>query len=177
MSKNFYRLDISDINIEEHFEVVSELAFDSENLKLYTMGNATDNMSVIDTPFDEGFVKYVYEFDSGHEINFDIATAVGLGVVKDKDTGELFIYNSDESDSKTNESDELLRLGIYYQLTHPSYDDKKLDGLLNKTKGGETYLRLLFVVEPDEYIQKLKEIFNSKKGNENNIVEFKSPLF
>lgn len=169
------RIEMEDVKKGEDFIVISKLAMTEEfDMLPYKEGmDMTNIMFVKETPFEEDLVKYVYDIEN-HKIDIDLAVTVGLGVIRDVASGEEYLYNTGSKGiTEDFEADELLRMGIYYQITHPEYIDKKLDILLNATDGGEAYIRMLFTVHDNGPIEKLREIFNAQKGKENNVVKFK----
>jgi hypothetical protein len=132
---------------------------------------------VTDTNFDENMIEYVYEIKP---INLDYIIPLKLGVIRFEDDGQQYVYNADKPHEDSAYSDyieeEVLRMCIYYQLTHPNYVDNKLDVILNSTKGGEEHIRSLIIQDQDRVINDLKEIFKSQKGRNDNVIEFKKKV-
>lgn len=122
-----------------------------------------DYFVVTDTDFDEQIVRYGYLIDN-HEYDLDLAVTLGLGVIESHDGDMSLLYNADGNRGKLREQSEMLRIATYYQITHPKYDDKELENLVMKTKGGKEYLKLLQTNDSDMPYEKLKSIFDSKKG-------------
>lgn len=125
-----------------------------------------------ETFFDNRYVKYVY--DVRKEVNMDLALKLGLGVMKLID-GKIVLYNSLIKENRTvldNETEEMVRVGIYYQLENPEYVDRPLERLLN-VKGMVNTILYSVMKEPDKsLIDRLFEIFESQKGRKNNVIQF-----
>lgn len=171
------RLEMNGAVKGEDFKVITKLLM-TKDLQLVPFGEDIDKdsvMATVETPYDEKVVKYSYHLED-HKIDKKLASIIGLGVLVNIHIGDEFLYNSgsDEDESEEDiQAQELLRLGIYYQINYPEYFDTKLYTLLFNTKGGEEYIRSLFIVQDDEPINKLKEILNKHQKNRgNNIVQF-----
>ena len=125
------------------------------------------------TFFQAELIEYVY--DVGPNIDMKWAVTLGLGVIQSLNDGSLCLYNADTADYDMRLQDEMLKLGMYYQITNPDYDDRQLDGIL-QTKGGINYLRTLLFCHSTDYdpIEALIDIFSTKKGKENNVVSIES---
>ncbi|MFC4022256.1 hypothetical protein ACFOUV_00330 [Oceanobacillus longus] len=115
---------------------------------------------VTDTPFIEGEVERLYGLDN-HKINYSLIQKLNLGVVKNKYYDEYYIYNA-VCDNIKNES---IRLGIYYQITHPEFDDKALDSWIFGSTDGVDYILDLFGSHGVCVLSWLNDIFSKKKGN------------
>lgn len=170
--KNIARIDISEAKQGKDFTIETEIALMSDySFKYFKEGmDMSDVLFTQKTPYSTELVNEVYEIPD-HEIDFKLAVTLGLGVIKELSTGHLFLYHTD-TESENRQDDEALRMGMYYQIAHPEYDDVRLDGILN-TKGGEQYIRHLLFIKSDEVIEKLKDIFESKKGEIDNVIDFK----
>ena len=102
-----------------------------------------------------------------HEIDYELAQILGLGIVKNLYLdNDYYVYNAsaDNLDSNFGFMNEVVRIGVYYQITHPEYDDRELEQTIFGTKGGTEYLRLLQTVNTDSVLNRLKKVFDSKKG-------------
>ena len=118
------------------------------------------------TTFDANVVNHFYSFEN-HEIDYKLAQILGLGVARNLlMEDDFYIYNaSDDRLDNFGMMYEIARLGIYYQITHPDYDDKDLEEMMIGNSFGKEFLKQIQTVETDMPYMKLKEIFNSKKGN------------
>ncbi|CQR46289.1 hypothetical protein BN1058_00542 [Paraliobacillus sp. PM-2] len=121
---------------------------------------------VTNTPYNGDVTVHFYEFEN-HEIDTDLATMLGLGVVKNLHiVDDYYIYNaSNDHADNFGFMNEVTRIAIYYQITHPHYDDKELEEFIINTERGRKYLKKLQTVDSDMPFQKLKEIYDRKKGN------------
>ncbi|MBT2600721.1 hypothetical protein J7E18_03235 [Oceanobacillus sp. ISL-73] len=122
--------------------------------------NYLDIEVMTNTEFDFKRVDRLYGVDN-HELNYDWIEKLGLGVVRTSYFNDYFIYNA-TYDNLINES---TRIGLYYQLTHPEYDDKELDRWIFGDKDGINYLLELVGEHGLLVVSKLKEIYRQKKGN------------
>jgi hypothetical protein len=165
------------------FEVVSFLILDLLNLKGYSLGgylksssnelfnntngdylNATNALinamkkdgevaGVSETliPNNEDYVFYQLK---GVEIDIDLATEIGLGVVKYK--GDYMFYYPHYQE--TNDAYvEMMLMKTYFQLKYPENIDKKIK------ENFENYLkavRPLMTINVPKHIQRLKEIYS-----------------
>ncbi|WP_337018982.1 hypothetical protein [Oceanobacillus massiliensis] len=137
LSKNdMYYLDASQLRYGIDFDVITE------------------------TPFTEGIVERLYGVDN-HVINDKWIKKLGLGVVKNNYTNDSYIYDI----TSENILNETVKIGIYYQLTHPEFDDKELDRWVFGSKEGVDYVIGLLGNEAAACVlSQLKEIFKAKKG-------------
>lgn len=122
---------------------------------------------VLETVFTKELVEFVY--DVGPSINSSLAVALKLGVIQSLSDGSKYLYHADVIDDDGRKRHEMLRLGMYYQIMNPDYDDRRLDYLMNGN-GGEFYLSTLLFTDTMEPIKKLRAIFATKKGKRNNVV-------
>jgi hypothetical protein len=167
--------DLTRVNIEkldkgEDFVVISKIAMKDFEFVPYEKGKGMEDG--METPFNKKVAKHVYHIED-HDIDVGLAITIGLGVIEDVASGERYLYNAEIDTHDNIEEDEIVRMGIYYQLIHPEYEDKKLDIILNRTAGGENYIRSLFNVYDFTVIDRLKEIFESHKGKGDNVRQFK----
>lgn len=160
MKKNVTRIEVEEKLLREHFTVVSKA--------LYTDGGILYHSDGIETPITYEEISHVYSIDD-MPIDLNLAIQCGLGVVEYGD--KQYLYNSAINEGEDNESTELLRVGIYYQLTHPEYQDAVLDQTINATENSAKYIGLL-LNEP-LLILELQRIFSKQKGKVNNVIEFK----
>lgn len=169
---NFQRVELDGAELNVDFIVLSQMAMtvDYEFLPYEKGMDMSNVLSLSKTPFPPS-TQYVY-FINNHEIDEKLAVSLGLGVIQNMKNGEKYLYHA-VSNSNDNMADEMLRLGIYYQIKFPNYNDKKLDQLLNRTSGGEEHIRLLMLSHDEKIINDLKNVFYSQKGFENNVVKFK----
>lgn len=101
------------------------------------------------------------------EIDIDLATNLGLGVVMLKNNqlkGKKLIYSINGQD----DSNEKLRLAMYLQLVDKNSNILALKKVLEKDR---SYLEPLIHRDADEVISKLKNTFKIKEKN--NVVPFK----
>ncbi|KAB2332618.1 hypothetical protein [Bacillus mesophilum] len=121
---------------------------------------------VTDTPYDEDSVEHSFEFEN-HEMDSELAVILGLGVVKNLHTEyDYYIYNaSNDQADNFGFMNEFTRISVYYQITHPHYDDKKLEEFIIGTERGRMFLKKLQTVDSDMPFLRLKEIFDRKRGN------------
>lgn len=110
-------------------------------------------------------------------IDLDLLVSLGFGLVRmltDKAKGELWLFDSlyfrnaffaeeDEWDDPLI-GDTAIRLMMYFSLTDPTYDDRQLEKLLTMS---EDYLKLSCLCNGDKIIDRLKEVFATKKGGDN----------
>lgn len=185
MKKKIERIRLDGAKLGVDFVVVSKFAYELEydqDFEMLLPGDffpyeegveESENTVIVETCFQKELIQYVY--DIGQDVDFPLAVTLGLGVIQSLHDGSLAIYHADTTDYPLRMTDEMLRLGMYYQITHPEYDDRHLDYLL-QTKGGKYYLRRLFFCEryKQDPLEELKKIFANKKGNANNVVSIKS---
>lgn len=125
-----------------------------------------DIMEVSKTPFLPNKTYHLYKFKG--EVNFENAIICGLGVVR-MSNGEELIYNASEIiNNEYEEINNTVTLSLYAQLSYENYDDKGLERVLNEHE------ELIKTMSPmgDQLFNKIREVFNSKKGG-NNVIEFK----
>jgi hypothetical protein len=127
---------------------------------------------VTDTPFNPELVTHFYEFVN-HEIDYELALILGLGVIKNLHLdNDFYIYNaSNDQADNFGFMNEVTRISVYYQITHPEYDEKELEEFIIGTERGRKFLKKLQTVDTDIPYLRLKEIFDSNKGN---IIKFPS---
>ena len=166
--KNLERIKLSGAELNEDFVVISKFTIDEDCLYMpYEEDMDLSNEHVLETVFFK--VEFVY--DVGPSINISLAVALGLGVIQSLSDGSKYLYHADVSDDEDRQMHEMLRLGMYYQIMNPDYDDRRLDYFMNGN-GGEFYLSTLLFADTMEPIEKLRAIFATKKGQANNVVEF-----
>lgn len=119
------------------------------------------------TEFDFNRVERLYGVEN-HELDYDWIEKLGLGIVRTNHFNDYYIYNA-SYDNLMNES---TRIGLYYQLTHPEYDDKELDRWIFGDKEGIDYLLELVGEHGLLVVSMLKEIYQQKKGN---VIMFPKP--
>lgn len=149
--------------------------------ELYFVGfeQNKDYEVVSDTPFDYDLIVKVYHIVGHNDIDLELAKILNLGVIKLKEESKETIYfYSVETDENATMKDvqmrEMLRLGIYYQLKNPSYVDIKLE-TISKDKQFKQYLfeeLLGDKTQVSSIVNRLNNVFESQKGNENNVVPF-----
>ncbi|UCZ54963.1 hypothetical protein LGQ02_09660 [Bacillus shivajii] len=173
MVKNIERVNISEATLNEDFVVISKFVMTDDCTFLpYEEGmEVSDGSHVWETVYPTKLVQFVY--DVGNNIDMSLAVTLGLGVIQSLSDGTLYLYHADMIDDEDRMKHEMLRLGMYYQLMNPKYDDRRLDYLFNSS-GGTFYLSTLLFTDCIEPIEKLKAIFSSKKGKGNNVVAFKA---
>lgn len=175
MKKNLRRIKIDPEALKEDFVVVSQIAMfhDFAFLPYKKEMDMSDIEFIMDTPFPSDLTEFVY--DVGCTVDISLAVTLGLGVIKSLSNGKLYVYHADtiDDDDISYQSKEMLRLGMFYQLMHPEYDDRKLN-LILESKGGEYLLSSLILFNTIEPIEMLKEIFAAKKGVGNNVIKFKA---
>jgi hypothetical protein len=121
---------------------------------------------ITDTPFHDDIITHFYEFEN-HKIDYELIQILGLGVVKNIHIdNDYYVYNASNDHLGNNFGfiNEVVRIGAYYQITHPDYDDKELEKKIFKTKHGKEYLKKLQTSDTDIVLYRLKEIFDRKKG-------------
>lgn len=126
---------------------------------------------VTDTPFDADRVRYFFRLDN-HDIDYELAITLGLGVVKNLFfEDDFYIYNaSNDHADHFGLMNVVMRMDVYYQITHPEYDNKKLEEFIIGTERGKKFLEKLQTVDTDVPYKRLKQVFDSKKGN---VIQFK----
>lgn len=174
MVKQIAKLSIGELKLNKDFVVITKMGFYRDGGFVPYTADGLERQEytvVMDTPFVEELIEHVYDFFN-HDFDLSLATQLGLGVIQDTNTMKMYIYNAETAVGDDYSNDEAMRVGMYYQLTHPEYDDKNLDILLNSA-GGEEYLKLLMLNPSDDIINKLKVIFDSRKGRGDNVIPFK----
>lgn len=171
MDKNINRITLDEAVKDEDFKVISNVVqINDGSYQVYKEGMDLSNaIAGGETPFPNG-IDHVWEITDG-EIDVELAVKLALGVIEDLDTGKRFLYHADGV-GENRKKKEYLRLGIYYQLTHPEYDDRKLDVLIQQV-GGKDFLKQLLLVNDDSIFTRLHEISNKFKGTGGNIAEFR----
>ncbi|WP_164669404.1 hypothetical protein [Virgibacillus doumboii] len=114
---------------------------------------------VTNTPFPDGAVERLYGVDN-HRIDYNLINILGLGVVKIKHSDDWYIYDA----MSENFLSEFIKFRIYYQLSHPEFDDKELERWIFSDVTGINYVLRLIGSHGTWIISRLKEIFNGKKG-------------
>ncbi|WP_067726983.1 hypothetical protein [Oceanobacillus damuensis] len=127
--------------------------------------NGVDFEVVTDTTFTEGAVERLYGVGN-LRIDYALINILGLGVVKNIHFDDWYLYDT----ASDNIISETVRLGIYYQLSHPKYDDKELDRLIFGTPAGMDYVMSILGTDGVWVIARLKGIFDEKKGK---VLEFR----
>lgn len=112
---------------------------------------------VTDTPF--AGVERLYGVDN-HSIDYRLIKIFGLGVVKNKHFEAWYIYDAADD----NFLNEIIKLRIYYQLSHPEFDDKELDRWIFGDVAGVNYVLRIAGAHGGWVISQLKGIFSEKKG-------------
>ncbi|WP_067726992.1 hypothetical protein [Oceanobacillus damuensis] len=140
--KNMFYVDLSELNQWNRFDVVTN------------------------TPFEEGAVERLYGVED-HILNYNLIRKLRLGVVKNQYNDECFIYDP----TGGNFFNETIKVGIYYQITHPDYDDKELDRWIFGNEEGVDYILNLFPKDGACILSLLNDIFKSKKGK---VLEFRA---
>ena len=163
--KNIERVKLSGVELNEDFAVISEFTIDEDCLYMpYEEDLDMSNIEhVLETDFSKDLVEFVY--DVGPSINISLAVTLGLGVIQALSDGSKYLYHADVIDDENRENHEMLRLVMYYQIMNPDFDDRRLDYLMS-ANGGAQYLYTLLFTDTIEPIEKLKEIFATKKGKE-----------
>lgn len=125
-----------------------------------------DFIVITDTKFNAELVDHFYKFEN-HEIDYELVVMLGLGVVKNLHMdNDYYIYNcSNDQPDNFGFMNEVTRIGVYYQITHPYYDDTELEKLIIDNKVGREFLKKLQCVDSDLPYNRLKQIIDSKKGN------------
>lgn len=172
MKKSIERIKMDDAVLNKDFVVVSKVVMTHDfSFYPYEQGvNIPNVVSVGETMYSEDLVEYVY--DVGPSVDINLAVTLGLGVVKSLSDGSLHLYHADNVHDEDRLQNEMLRIGMYYQIMNPEYDDRRLNYLFN-AKGGEVYLRMLVFCDTEEPIEKLRDIFTAKKGKQNNIIDLR----
>ncbi len=151
LEKNIERIKLDGAKLDVDFIVVSKLAYKYDDDPIFEgypvpgdcfayeeeMDDSTYD-GIADTFFQEELIDYVY--DVGPNVDIKLAVTLGLGVIQSLHDGSLSLYNADTADYELRLVDEMLRLGIYYQITNPEYDDRQLDRILHGKDGGVHYL-------------------------------------
>lgn len=121
---------------------------------------------ITDTIFKKELIEHFYKFED-HEIEYELVTILGLGVVKNLNLdNDYYIYNaSDDSLDNFRLMNEVTRLEVYYQITHPDYDNKQLEKFILGTERGKKFLMKLQTVDSELPYNELKRVFENKKGN------------
>ncbi|WP_249872364.1 hypothetical protein [Oceanobacillus saliphilus] len=114
---------------------------------------------VTNTPFEEVGVERLYGVED-HILDYRLIEMLDLGVVKDHYNDTCYIYNP----TAGNFFNETMKLGIYYQITHPEYDDKELDRWIFGNEDGVEYILNLFPQDGPCILSLLNDTFKSKKG-------------
>lgn len=140
--KNMYLIDMTGVNVTK--ELVSETQ---------------------KTPLSDSF-RFVEIED--HDVNYELINRVGLGVARPVEgESHKLIYNPNIQDSL---DDEVMRFGIYYQLTHRDFDDKQLEKMLFDDMTGKVFMEIVFGEQADGLYNELRQLYDRKKGN---IVHFR----
>lgn len=185
MEKNIERIRLDGAKLNVDFIVVSKCAYKYDDDPFFEeylvpgdcfayeegMDDSTYD-GIADTFFQDELIDYVY--DVGPNVDIKLAVTLGLGVIQSLHDGSLSLYNADTADYELRLVDEMLRLGMYYQITNLDYDDRQLDRILHKDEGVHYLRNLLLSYYPNpDPIEALFEIFSSKKGNPGNVVSIK----
>lgn len=136
--------------------------------------NSRENLTVFKrSDFDDfpsDFESDIFYFIDSHEYNRDLLNTLGFSSFNDND-GNRYVYNVLKDNSIDKYDNELIRFKIYYQLSFPDFDDRQLEVILDELGGVRFINKLIDNLEESVLIYKrLKEIFDSKKGN---VIQFK----
>jgi hypothetical protein len=153
----------SKLKEELDFRIITYLSW-NEDFDMHIVEDTGDQNAL------EGFVKTM--FDKGKVIGFygalrkldtSLLSSLGLGAVEmlqGNYKAKKFLYNLDNSEDEFSMSDELIKMGIYFQLTDPDLDYKWLENLIGQE---ETFIRFLIISNQDKILKQLRGIFKSKK--------------
>ena len=140
--KNMFLVDMTGVNVTK--ELVSETQ---------------------KTPLSD---RYRFVEIEDHDVNYELINRVGLGVARSaEDESHKLIYNPNTQDSL---DDEVMRFGIYYQLTHREFDDKQLEEKLFGDVTGKVFMEVIFGEQAEDLYNELKQLYESKRGN---VVQFR----
>lgn len=136
--------------------------------------NSRENLSVFKrSEFDNlpaDIESDIFYFIDSHEYNRDLLNTLGFSLFNDNDDNR-YVYNVLKDNSIDKYDNELIRFKIYYQLSFPDFDDRQLEVILDELGGARFINKLIDNLEESVLIYKrLKEIFDSKKGN---VIQFK----
>ena len=123
-----------------------------------------------ETPINKDYVNFIY--DVGGNINIELATKLGLGVLEMSD-GNRYLYNSYIREDRHDEEikiEEVMRVIIYHQLEFPSCIDFRLNKIMRKRYIEEVILYDVMRIPDENVIKDLYKILNIRKGN---IISFK----
>jgi hypothetical protein len=127
---------------------------------LNNIGNSKNVVAVDETQLpdeaDENFVFYKFN----EPVDIDLATELGLGVVKMKDDEFLLYSPFYGQDEQWDNLDEMLMLKVYFQLKHPETYDWKLE---NTVIEHVDLIESVMVANVEKHINQLKKIFSSHK--------------
>lgn len=104
----------------------------------------------IETPYHNGVPFYRVKGD----VNIDLATELGLGVVRYQ--GEYLLYSPSSKDDPMDAVSEMLMLKVYFQLMYPNEIDQRLAASFSKLR---TMLMVNMTANAQKHINRLKEIF------------------
>jgi hypothetical protein len=113
------------------------------------------------TMFDTDTVKAFYGVLN--HLDTKLLEGLGLGAVellRGEFSGYKSLYNLDNSQDEFSLLDERVKIAIYFQLTQPNLDNKELEKLLIQE---ESWIRLLLLDHHDYIINRLQEIYKTKK--------------
>ncbi|PAV27977.1 hypothetical protein CIL05_19115 [Virgibacillus profundi] len=116
---------------------------------------------ITETGYIDHKVERLYGVDN-HSIDYDLIKILGLGVVKNNHLQDYYIFNA----ASDNIMNEMIRIDVYYQITHPEFDDKPLDRWVFGSPAGVDYLLSLLGSQGAWVISRLKGIFNDKKNGQ-----------
>lgn len=114
---------------------------------------------VTNTLFSDGAVERLYGVDD-HRIDFNLIHILELGVVKNNHFDDWYIYDA----AGENFVSEIIKFRLYYQLSHPEFDDKELERWIFSDVARVNYVLRLTGSHGAWVISKLKEIYDAKKG-------------
>jgi hypothetical protein len=111
------------------------------------------NQAIYETPLPKENVAF-YKLKTDTVIDIDLATEIGLGFVTYKN--EYMIYSPLLGEDPKDVVYEMVRLKMYFQLTHPEYIDTKFKESFSKN---EDLLMSLIIIDMPKHINRLNEIF------------------
>lgn len=117
------------------------------------------------TDYVEEEVDYFYKIVN-HTINERLIHLLGLGIVYNlHEEDDFYIYNAtDLVYDMFSVKKEVTRIAVYYQLTHPYYEDDQLKQFM-LTERGKKYLYHLVPEAGEELYNHLLQIFSRDNDN------------
>lgn len=116
-----------------------------------------------ETPINKDYVNFIY--DVGGNINIELATKLGLGVLEMND-GNRYLYNSyirEDRPDEENKIEEVMRVIIYHQLEFPSCIDFRLNKIMRERYIKEVILHDVMRIPDKNVIKDLYKILNIRK--------------